>query len=238
MNEFYIGWLPSIPRAYARWVRRAAVVLLTLVAAVAVTLVRAQSRFAASSFGFHQYRDFIGTIVLDPYPALLIGDGSSLRRYWLVAQGKFGAEKLTRSFSGKQVVIRGELINRDEQQMIQVDAIHSATATAGSVSAVTEEDEQTLSGEIVDSKCFLGVMNPGESKVHRDCAARCISGGLPPALATPSGELYLLVTRDRRPLGRELLPFVAEPVHIRGHVLRSGSTRWLATSLPGIQRAP
>jgi hypothetical protein len=28
----------------------------------------------------------------------------------------------------------------------------------------------TLTGEIVDSKCYLGVMNPGQGKVHRDCA--------------------------------------------------------------------
>ena len=28
--------------------------------------------------------------------------------------------------------------------------------------------EVTLAGEIVDSKCYLGVMNPGNGKVHRD----------------------------------------------------------------------
>ena len=36
----------------------------------------------------------------------------------------------------------------------------------------------TLTGEIVDSKCFLGVMNPGNLKPHKACAIRCISGGI------------------------------------------------------------
>jgi hypothetical protein len=38
-----------------------------------------------------------------------------------------------------------------------------------------------LRGEIVDTKCYLGVMTPGEDKVHRGCAVRCISRGVPPA---------------------------------------------------------
>jgi hypothetical protein len=41
---------------------------------------------------------------------------------------------------------------------------------------------QTLIGEIVDSKCYLGVMNPGALIPHRACAIRCISGGIPPVL--------------------------------------------------------
>ena len=42
--------------------------------------------------------------------------------------------------------------------------------------------EHTLRGEIVDIKCYLGVMKPAHGKPHRSCAARCISGGIPPVL--------------------------------------------------------
>ena len=45
---------------------------------------------------------------------------------------------------------------------------------------MTDLDTFTLIGEIVDSKRYLGVMNPGNGKVHRDCAVRCLSGGIPP----------------------------------------------------------
>jgi len=84
-----------------------------------------------------------------------------------------------------------------------------------------------LRGEIVDSKCYLGVMNPGNGKVHRDCAVRCISGGAPPVFVArdASGEtqVLLLVGSDGRALNREVLSFVAEPVEISGEVVRSGS---------------
>ena len=84
----------------------------------------------------------------------------------------------------------------------------------------------TLRGEIVDTKCYLGVMNPGEHKVHRDCAVRCISGGVPPAFLArdTSGDsrVLLLVGEDGRALSREVLPFVAEPLEISGVLVRTG----------------
>ena len=87
----------------------------------------------------------------------------------------------------------------------------------------------TLTGEIVDSKCYLGVMNPGQGKVHRDCAARCLSGGIPPIFVTADGrEQFLLVGPDGRALGRDALrEFIAEPIQIQGELLESGSTRLL-----------
>ena len=85
----------------------------------------------------------------------------------------------------------------------------------------------TLRGEIVDSKCYLGVMNPGNGKVHRDCAVRCISGGAPPAFVARDAEgdsrVLLLVGSDGRQLNREVLSFVAEPIEVTGELLRSGA---------------
>ena len=87
----------------------------------------------------------------------------------------------------------------------------------------------TLTGEIVDSKCYLGVMNPGQGKVHRDCAARCLSGGIPPIFITTDGrEQFLLVGLDGRALGRDALrEFVAESITIQGRVLARGDSQLL-----------
>ena len=85
---------------------------------------------------------------------------------------------------------------------------------------------QTLVGEIVDSKCFLGVMNPGALTPHRACAIRCISGGIPPVLLvrqTNGPALYLLlVSRDGKPVNKQVLNLVAEPVEITGEVESQG----------------
>ena len=86
--------------------------------------------------------------------------------------------------------------------------------------------QQTLVGEIVDSKTYLGVMNPGQLTTHRACAIRCISGGIPPVLfvrQTNGPALYfLLVSRDGKPVNKQVLNLVAEPVQITGAVERQG----------------
>jgi hypothetical protein len=63
-------------------------------------------------------------------------------------------------------------------------------------------------------------MNPGAGKVHRDCAVRCISSGIPPAFLVrdSSGNIATLLLANWE---RELLNHVAEPVTIRGHLARS-----------------
>ena len=100
----------------------------------------------------------------------------------------------------------------------------------------------TLRGEIVDTKCYLGVMNPGEHKVHRDCAVRCISGGAPPAFLArdASGEtrLLLLVGSDGRQLNREVLRYVAEPLEISGELVRSGANFVLKAEPAQFRREP
>src|SRR5947207_1819862 len=81
---------------------------------------------------------------------------------------------------------------------------------------------RTLVGEIVDSKCFLGVMNPGQLTPHRACAIRCISGGVPPVLVVRQKNgpaIYLLLVASD---GKPVLDIVAEPVEITGEVEREG----------------
>jgi len=86
----------------------------------------------------------------------------------------------------------------------------------------------------VDSKCYLGVMNPGSGKVHRDCAARCLSGGIPPIFITTSGdkpgggEQFILVGPDGSTLAPDSLrDFIAEPITLRAELLQRGGLRFL-----------
>lgn len=91
----------------------------------------------------------------------------------------------------------------------------------------------TLLGEIVDTKCYLGAMKPGRGKPHRDCASLCIRGGIPAALLvrTASGERHLvhLLNLRGRPLGRELLEWVGEPVEVWGTLRRRDNRLFLRT---------
>ena len=81
----------------------------------------------------------------------------------------------------------------------------------------------TLIGEILESKCYLGVMNPGALIPHRACAIRWISGASRPcsSSARPTGRaLFLLVFGDGKAVNKEVLGLVAEPVEITGEVER------------------
>jgi hypothetical protein len=86
-------------------------------------------------------------------------------------------------------------------------------------------EHTTLAGEIVDSKCYLGAMKPGDGKGHKACAVLCISGGIPPMLVSASGSesertvsYYLLVGASGQPMNARVLPFVAEAVEVSGVV--------------------
>jgi hypothetical protein len=225
-GEFYIGYAPRPPRGIARTIFRAVIALNLLAVAVAGLLVFAQQPFDHSVFEFQQYRDFTGMMEMKPYPALLVKHpgGKEYSRYLLVAPGKHGADAEVASFESKTVSLRGSLIYRAGQTMLEV-VPGSVKEQAGVPLKVADMNlgDVVVKGEIVDSKCYLGVMNPGQTKVHRDCAARCINGGIPPALVT-SDDFYLLVGGDGRPLRREILQWVGETIEVRGNVRRSGES--------------
>jgi hypothetical protein len=241
MSDFYIGYLPKAPTSLAHIIRRTVLALFAVAIMLALVLVIAQQPFAASVFEFGNDRSFEGTIEEQPVAALLVsrpGEASPrFSRYLLVARGKHGASPEITGLHGKRVRLEGSLIYRGSDTALELR--QGSIAVVDAVPAPTEPEveigEVTLSGEIVDSKCFLGVMNPGSGKVHRDCAARCISGGIPAALVVKKGSrqgLYLLTDTGGRPLSRDLLSSVAEPLTLSGTLVQRGSTLILRVSQP------
>ncbi len=248
MNDFYVGYLPKAPTALASFVRKIIMVVGVLTVTVALVLVVGQMPFANSTFEYGKVRSFEGVVVTRPFPTLLvarpgeIGQQDKYSRYLLVAPGKHGAEDLVASFDGKQVRLQGQLIYHEGGTMVEI--------TPGSITVVDAPpaDQETtrdlgavrLTGEIVDSKCYLGVMNPGQGKVHRDCAARCLSGGIPPIFVTADEhEQFLLVGLDGRAPERDVLrEFIAEPIQIQGERLRTGSTQLLKVDPRALRHTP
>jgi hypothetical protein len=151
--------------------------------------------------------------------------------YYLVAPWKFGLNReAIAALDGKSVALKGTLIYRGNQTMIEtkpewIQANANASAPAA-VPQATALGKKTLVGEIVDSKCFLGVMNPGQLTPHRACAIRCISGGVPPVLLVRQKDgpaIYLLlVSANGKPVNKQVLDLVAEPIEITGEVERQG----------------
>jgi len=226
-DDFYVGYLAKAPAGLGKIVARiAAGVLLTGLIAGGL-LIFGQPPFATSKFEYGEYRDYAGVIEEWPYPMLVTDNASFL----LVAPGKHGLSDTVKGMQGKHVQLKGSLIERTPDRMIEVVPASIAAGAQPSQAAsqrIIDLGPVTLRGEIVDTKCYFGVMNPGEHKVHRDCAVRCISGGVPPAFLARDGSgdarILLLVGEDGRALNREVLPLVAEPLEISGNLLRTGST--------------
>jgi len=198
--------------------RRTVASLFLAAVAVALALTVSQGPFDGSSFAFQQYRDYSGTIFTTPAPTLATPGGA----YLLTRPGKFDAN--VTAWRGRSVALRGALIQSGANRMLEIEpetirATNTAPQTPPSIEHLGTFE---LAGEIVDSKCYYGVMNPGRGKVHRDCAVRCLSGGAPPVFLVrdASGTLHALLLTG---LGREILNFVAEPVRLRGELQRMGS---------------
>jgi hypothetical protein len=212
-----VGYLP-MPGGLKKAIRRWVLALAVLVVALAAILIAGQNPFAAGNFEFHRYRDFSGTLLAAPYSAIDI-PGQGLP-WLLVGPGKHGAGDF-HELSGRAVRLKGERIIRGGDHMIELlPGSLSAGEQGAPIPPSGDLGEAQLTDEIVDSKCFFGVMNPGAGKVHRDCAVRCISGGVPPAFLArdSSGNIAtLLLARWKR----ELLDHIAEPVTVRGRLVRS-----------------
>jgi nitrite reductase/ring-hydroxylating ferredoxin subunit/DMSO/TMAO reductase YedYZ heme-binding membrane subunit len=242
-DEFYIGYEPRAPRQLGRHIRRVVVGLGFAGLMVCLVLLSSQDPLSPSFFEFDTSREFTGIVEETPLPGLRVSrpNTQAYSRYLLVSPGKHGAAEVLRGLHGFQTQLRGKLIYREGLTMIEMDPESlRADRSVAPAAADTPEDLgiRTLRGEIVDSKCYLGVMNPGRGKVHRDCAVRCLSGGVPPALLVqhPSGQTsVLLLESDGSAILEPLLRFAGESVAVRGRLLRSGEALRLQTTAGDIQ---
>ncbi len=243
-DELYVGYRKRAPPATARFVRRVVVALGAFAVGMAALIASSQDTVDPGTFEYGVDRAFAGRVLEVPYPMLFVEpSGATPTLYLLVARGKHGAAGLVTGLEGRRVRLAGSLIERGRSHMIEIapDSVEVDPAAP----AVPELAPRTLGrlrmrGEIVDGKCFLGVMKPGRQKPHRDCAARCLAGGAPPLFWVPGregGYAFLLVDERGDGLRVDLRDWVAEPVEIEGRVERLGDVLVLAADPATWRRA-
>jgi hypothetical protein len=246
-DEFYIGWQEQAPARTGRTVRLTVVALLLVALLSAVAVALSQHTIGGAVFEWGQVKEFSGVLKAEPVPHLLVaGLGTnSFTTHYLVNPWKFGFNAaLAKQFNGQPVTLRGTRIYRDNQMMIEVvpGSVVKDTNSSPALPAPAPMSlgRRTFVGEIVDSKCFLGVMNPGQLKPHRACAVRCISGGVPPVLLVRqtdgTARYLLLIAPDGQPVNQRVLDLVAEPVEITGELERQGEMLVLRADPPTYRR--
>jgi hypothetical protein len=210
---FYIGYLKAMPAGFARHVRAAVVVLSVVVAAASVTVAALQRPFDSGGFEFGVKRTFEGVLYEDPIPMLHVtapsGANGAAANLLLVGWGKSGLPAFARGHGGKKVRFAGSLIYRQDRTMIEMNDAASFEILGDPEPAERRTRMESLGsvrlmGELVDTKCFFGVMRPATGKVHRACAVRCLYGGAPPGLLVRDAEgsafVALLAGSRGRPL--------------------------------------
>lgn len=83
--------------------------------------------------------------------------------------------------------------------------------------------DTTITGEIIDPKCYFGAMNPGYGQVHQSCAVRCISGGIMPLIKyklNGRDKYAILVGKKGEPVNNLILDKIGLPVMIKGQLKR------------------
>ena len=243
IDEFYIGYDSTMPARIARRVRGVAIVLLLAAAAIPLLLIAVQGCFSSGRFEYGTTRTFEGRLVEFPYPALDVSAASAAPAfYWLVGPGKHGAAALVRGLDGRAVRVRGTLIERDGDAMLQIegDSVETARAAeAPNPSLPVRIRTLTVTGELVDSKCHLGVMKPGEGPLHRDCAVRCLLGAVPPMVVVRGGSgtprRLALVDKRGRPFFSDFSSLAGRPITIRGTLLGQGARRFLSAYAADIE---
>src|SRR6185295_631154 len=103
-----------------------------------------------------------------------------MKTYLIASNEKRGAEAALGVTPDGPVKLSGFSISRAGVGMIELAA--DDVAVIAETAAIDEPARELhgggeLEGEIVDSKCWLGAMRPGEGHLHKSCASLCIRGG-------------------------------------------------------------
>lgn len=246
-DEIFVGYLPTPPRTlrFVRWVIALCLVLVPALAALLVLGTGGSGRGVAPLVQT-EGEGLVGLLETEPYGVLWIPGESGPEGVLLVSQGKFGLGSQFDALDGTIVRVAGVILERDGQRMIELGTAPDAATLGDDVSSTLRSraeaslGEVVVTGEIVDEKCWLGRMRPGGGRTHRACAQLCVAGGIPPVLVGTDADGHdvraLIVDEVGAPATEWVLPFVAEPVRVRGELVRDGSLTYVRTSTAHIAR--
>lgn len=235
-DDFYVGYL-STPRKHRRFLRAFIPATLWGLVMTAALFLSSFRPAGSGEWDTANLRSWSGVVRFDPYPTLVVaGDEGESEEWLLVETGKVAADARAEFFTGKFTVVRGFALQRDGRRMIEIMPGHEGilAPVEGEIPAEPIEEslgEVELTGEILDMKCYLGAMLPGDGLTHQTCARLCIDGGIAPMLVSRSEDgkksYTLLTDADGGRANERVRRHVAVPVVVHGELVQRGGTRLL-----------
>lgn len=243
-QEFYIGWMSKAPKSFAQHIKKVLLTLLVMVIIAGFVLGISQKKFSTGNFEFGVLTEIKGVYFNQPVACIKVINGKDIFGKLshvtipLLGFGKMGAAGIITaienekklSINHREITIKGTLLYNDGKLLMQVDSndqplMHIGELAAEGLLPVKQDlGEMEIKGEIIDPKCYFGVMKPGQGKPHKDCAIRCILGGIPPVLkvADQSGaeNYYLVVGPNGEMMNDAVKDYIAEPVTIHANAVK------------------
>ena len=242
-EEFYVGYMPNAPKGISKFAKLIIALLFVLLAVVAYVISTSQRFISNGVYEFGELTELEGLLYESPQPFLKVSAGFDLngnevfKNILLINYGKIGAQesvekikrKIGTSFDRVAVKIRGTLIYHNGVTLLELTEKENSFQSAELISEFSEykrhaenHGEKTLTGEIIDPKCYFGSMKPGQGKPHKSCAGLCISGGIPPMFVVQNendqADYYLIMGENGEQLSDEVIPFVSDPSTLSGRV--------------------
>lgn len=237
-KEFYIGWKNELPAGSKQAIKKLLIAVFILLPPIVIGIIYFTKPFNNHIFEYGNVREFTGIYYAKPFPVLVLDKGQapeSTNNYaLLIGYGKHGAETFLSlvenkksSLNGTRIKIWGTMIYGDDKLLLELSRKEKSVIAVSDSNEKQETKEfgnTTLKGEIIDPKCYFGVMKPGEGKVHKSCAIRCISGGIPPVFKVKnekSNSYYIIKGINGEAINKEILSHVGENVTISGEIIHT-----------------
>ena len=250
-DEFYIGYVDEVGTGTKKSLKRFVAITLIAMFVGALLFGFFQRPAVNSSFDFGNPTKVSGMYHESPYPMLRVEVAENeFKDLVLLGVGKFGPNSYLKEIrkqegdlNGKQLTIEGQLVYYNGKTLLEIDDSQKVSLVNGKVNALSSAKalgQLEVEGEIIDPKCYFGVMKPGFGKIHRSCASLCIAGGVPPVLVT-KGEngvenYFLLTDLKGNPIHQDILPYIGQPSKISGALSAMGDWKVLKINVDQIEK--
>lgn len=250
-KEFYVPYIEgSLGVNTKRTLKKFVIGGIFLLIIAALIFSFSQKPFKNSTFELNNSTQITGVYHENPYPMLRVQiDENTHKNILLLGFGKTGAHPFLKkirkeetTIKGKTLKIEGNLIYHNGKTLIQITDDEKVTLVNSLVAQPPKPktiSQITFEGEIIDPKCYFGVMKPGFGKIHRSCAVRCVSGGVPPMLATSDNnnvsQYFLLTDMKGKAINKEILSFIGKPSEITGTVQQLEDWYILKINMKGVR---
>lgn len=240
-HDFFVGYLPMSlsTKCFVLRIGAACVALCLALASVAAALRAPVAHTRQRSVVLN------GRLDARAYGVLWAEVDGALAPVLVAGGGKFGVPRAAKQLFGHSVEAAGLLLSRSGYYLLELSRIREQPLLPPSLAQELAKLREVplgrvaLDGEIVDIKCWLGRMKPGEGRTHRACAQFCIHGGIPPVFIASRGSSiphFVLTDLAGAPINEAVLPFVAEAVHVEGQAERIGDVAFLRIDPARIRR--